>query len=108
MAVIRIEDRQGGSEGYTGDSKWSVGSNNWGRVGNWASGFTKKRSETDQRREARFLHQAVWAVETQSPLCLVGILPGRSCLNSGLQAGKTCTFGSRFCTLLDRPGLSPP
>lgn len=38
VAVIRIEDPQGGSEGYTGDIIWSGGSNNWGGVGNWASG----------------------------------------------------------------------
>lgn len=38
VAVIRIEDRQGGSEGYTADIKWSGGSNNWGGGGNWASG----------------------------------------------------------------------
>jgi len=38
VAVIRIEDPQGGSEGYTGDITWSGGSNNWGGVGNWASG----------------------------------------------------------------------
>jgi hypothetical protein len=38
VAVIRIEDPQGGSQGYTGAIAWSGGSNNWGGVGNWASG----------------------------------------------------------------------
>jgi hypothetical protein len=38
VAVIRIEDPQGGSQGYTGDITWNGGNNNWGGVGNWSSG----------------------------------------------------------------------
>jgi hypothetical protein len=38
VAVIRIEDPQGGSEGYTGDITWSGGDSNWGGGGNWSSG----------------------------------------------------------------------
>jgi len=37
IAVIRIDDPQGGSEGYTGDIMWRGGSNYWGGVGNWGS-----------------------------------------------------------------------
>ena len=35
VAVIRIADPKGGSEGYTGDIMWRGGSNNWGGNGNW-------------------------------------------------------------------------
>ena len=38
VAVIRIEDQQGSREGYTGAIRWRGGSNNWGGVGNWATG----------------------------------------------------------------------
>jgi hypothetical protein len=38
VAVIRIEDPQGGSEGYTGDITWSGGDSHWGGGGNWSSG----------------------------------------------------------------------
>ena len=38
VAVIRIEDPKGGSEGYTGDILWSSGDAHWGGGGNWASG----------------------------------------------------------------------
>jgi len=37
IAVIRINDPKGGSEGYTGDIMWRGGSNYWGGVGNWGS-----------------------------------------------------------------------
>lgn len=37
VAVIRIEDPKGGTEGYTGDIQWRSGNNNWGGVGNWES-----------------------------------------------------------------------
>ncbi|MBL0158204.1 MAG: hypothetical protein IPP47_14035 [Bryobacterales bacterium] len=40
VAVIRIEDPKGGSEGYTGDIFWSGGDSNWGGGGNWSSGGT--------------------------------------------------------------------
>ena len=35
VAVIRITDPQGGSEGYTGDITWRGGNSNWGGTGNW-------------------------------------------------------------------------
>ncbi len=38
VAVIRIEDPQGGSEGYTGDVTWSGGDSNWGGGGKRSSG----------------------------------------------------------------------
>ena len=39
VAVIRIEDQQGGAEAYTGDLQWRGGGNsNWGGVGNWNNG----------------------------------------------------------------------
>jgi hypothetical protein len=38
VAVIRIEDPQGGSEGYTGDITWRTGNSNWGGTGNWSGG----------------------------------------------------------------------
>ncbi len=38
VAVIRIEDSQGGAEMYTGDLQWRNGNYNWGGVGNWDSG----------------------------------------------------------------------
>ena len=38
VAVIRIEDPDGGSEGYTGDITWSGGESYWGGGGNWSSG----------------------------------------------------------------------
>jgi len=38
VAVIRLEDPKGGSEGYTGDIMWKGGDSNWGGGGNWSSG----------------------------------------------------------------------
>ena len=38
VAVIRIEDPRGGTEGYTGDILWSGGDSHWGGGGNWSSG----------------------------------------------------------------------
>jgi hypothetical protein len=38
VAVIRIEDPKGGTEGYTGDIFWSGGDSHWGGGGNWSSG----------------------------------------------------------------------
>jgi len=38
VAVIRIEDPKGGSEGYTGDIEWRGGNNNFEGVGNWNTG----------------------------------------------------------------------
>lgn len=38
VAVIRLEDPKGGSEGYTGDIFWSGGDSHWGGGGNWSSG----------------------------------------------------------------------
>ena len=38
VAVIRLEDPQGGSENYTGEITWSGGNSNWGGGGNWSSG----------------------------------------------------------------------
>lgn len=38
VAVIRIEDPKGGSEGYTGDLEWRGGNNNFDGVGNWETG----------------------------------------------------------------------
>lgn len=35
VAVIRIQDSQGGSERYTGDMEWIGGQYNYGGVGNW-------------------------------------------------------------------------
>ena len=50
VAVIRIEDPQGGSEGYTGDITWRGGDNHYGGVGNWSIGRTPQR-ENDQPRQ---------------------------------------------------------
>lgn len=38
VAVVRLEDPQGGSEGYTGDILWNGGDSHWGGGGNWSSG----------------------------------------------------------------------
>jgi hypothetical protein len=38
VAVIRIEDPRGGTEGYTGDIIWRGGDSHWGGGGNWSSG----------------------------------------------------------------------
>ncbi len=38
VAVIRIEDSNGGAEAYTGDVQWRSGNNDWGGVGNWNNG----------------------------------------------------------------------
>ena len=38
VAVIRLEDPKGGSEGYTGDITWRGGDSHWGGGGNWNTG----------------------------------------------------------------------
>jgi hypothetical protein len=38
IAVVRLEDPSGGSEGYTGDILWEGGDYHWGGGGNWSSG----------------------------------------------------------------------
>ena len=51
-------------------------------------GLAKKRRKPISAGEARLPHQAVRAVETQSPSRLVGSQPGRSCLQQCKQIAQ--------------------
>jgi hypothetical protein len=57
VAVIRIDDPQAGSEGYTGDIMWRGGDVHFGGVGNWSSGHPqeppREQERPDQQRDPR-------------------------------------------------------
>lgn len=56
VAVIRITDPQGGSEGYTGDILWRTGDTHFGGVGNWSSGHAQEPDRDQHARREEWGH----------------------------------------------------
>jgi hypothetical protein len=74
VAVIRIEDPQGGAEGYTGDITWSGGDSHWGGGGNWSSGgsgwddgWSNNSTGIDYKEAVRVCREQVGRVRNVEP-----------------------------------------